>query len=212
MSLHWAIRLVLLVVLFAIVGISRLLLGNRPKHEKTLESTPLAIFDVVAYNACCYLSVGIPADPGVIPTPPILEEPSVAFGLRVVGGVLLCLGAGLFLATVLKRRVIGGQDTKQGLITSGAYRFSRHPIYLGIVLVSSSLPLMTGNHDGMIVLPIVFVANFFQAAIEEKYDVGERFKEEYEAYRKMTWMFGPPWFWLVLAGVLTSVLTAGSLG
>jgi protein-S-isoprenylcysteine O-methyltransferase Ste14 len=212
MSLHWIARVGLLVVLFALVGASRVLLGNRRKYREILESTPLAVLDVVTYNACCYLSVGIPADPRVIPAPTILKEPSVACGFQVVGGILLVFGACLFLATLAKRRVIGGQDTAQGLITSGVYRFSRHPIYLGIVLVSLSIPLITGNFDGMLVLPLVFLANAFEAAIEENYDVGARFKEEYSAYRRTTWMFGPPWCWFALVSALLLILTAGSLG
>ena len=212
MSLHWIIRLGLLAVLFALVGASRLLLGDRRKYRQILESTPLAIFDVVTYNACCYLSVGIPADPRVVSAPAILKEPSVACGFQVVGGVLLVVGVCLFLATLAKRRVIGGQDTTQGLITSGVYRFSRHPIYLGIVLVSLSIPLITGNFDGMIVFPLVFLANAFEAAIEENCDVGARFEEEYSAYRKTTWMFGPLWGWFALVSVLLLVLTSGSLG
>ncbi len=212
MSILWIIRLGLLSLLFALVGASRLLLGNRKKYRGILENTPLAILDVVIYNACCYLAVGIPADPRVIPAPTILKEPSVACGLQVVGGVLLVFGACLVLATLAKRRVIGGQDTAQGLITSGVYRFSRHPIYLGIVLVSLSIPLITENFDGMIVFPLVFLANAFEAAIEETYDVGVRFKEEYSVYRRTTWMFGSPWCWLALVGVLFFILTAGSLG
>jgi protein-S-isoprenylcysteine O-methyltransferase Ste14 len=212
MSFLWIMRLGLLVALFALVGASRLLLGNRQKYREILESTPLAILDVVIYNACCYLAVGIPADPTVISAPTILEKAFVAGGFRVVGGILLVFGVCLFLATLAKRRVIGGQDTAQGLITSGVYRFSRHPIYLGIVLVSLSIPLITGNSDGMIVFPLVFLANAFEAAIEENYDVGVRFKEGYSAYRKTTWMFGPPWCWFVLVSALSLVLTAGSLG
>jgi protein-S-isoprenylcysteine O-methyltransferase Ste14 len=199
-------------VLFAIVALSFVLLSDRRKYAKILESTPLAILDVVTYNACCYLSVGIPADPSVISAPSILKESAVASGFQVVGSVLLLIGVGVFAATVLKRRVIGGQDTRQGLITSGVYRFWRHPIYLGIVLVSSAIPLITGNFDGMVVLPLVFLANAFQAAIEEKYDVGARFEEEYQAYRKTTWMFGPPWSWLALAAVLALVLAVGLSG
>jgi protein-S-isoprenylcysteine O-methyltransferase Ste14 len=196
-------------VLFAIVALSFVLLSDRRKYAKILESTPLAILDVVTYNACCYLSVGIPADPRVISTPSILKESAVACGFQVIGIALLLIGVGVFSATVLKRRVIGGQDTRQGLITSGVYRFCRHPIYLGIVLVSSAIPLIAGNLDGMVVLPLVFLANALQAAIEERCDVGVRFEEEYRAYRRMTWMFGPPWCWLALAAVLALVLAVG---
>ena len=47
-SLHWMMRFALLAVLFAIVGVSRLLLGNRRRYGELLESTPLATLDVVS--------------------------------------------------------------------------------------------------------------------------------------------------------------------
>jgi protein-S-isoprenylcysteine O-methyltransferase Ste14 len=211
MSLYWSIRLGLAVVLFAIVGSSRLLLSNREKYRRTLENTPLAILDVVAYNACCYLLVAFPADPSVVPTPSILAAPGVVIGLRVVGGASLVAGVTLILMTALRRRVIGGQETKEGLITSGVYQFARHPIYVGIVLISLALALMTVNVDGMMVLPLVFLANFLQSEVEEKYDVGERFREEYGAYRRTTPRFGPRWLWFALAGGVVAALAFGSL-
>jgi protein-S-isoprenylcysteine O-methyltransferase Ste14 len=108
--------------------------------------------------------------------------------------------------------VIGGQDTKEGLISSGIYQFARHPIYLGIVLISLAVALMTVNVDGMIVLPLVLLANFPQSEVEEKQDVGERFRQGYEAYRRSTPRFGPWWLWFALAGGVIAVLAFGSLG
>ena len=155
--------------------------------------------------------MALPADPSVITAPSILAVPAVVLGLRMLGGASLLAGAALILATALKRRVIGGQDTKEGLITSGVYQFARHPIYLGIVLISLSLALMTVNIDGMMVLPLVFLATFLQSEVEEKCDVGERFREEYEAYRRTTPRFGPRRLWFALAGGAVAVLAFGSL-
>ena len=211
MSLHWLIRLGLAIVLFALVASARLLLGNREKYQGILENTPLAILEVAAYNACCYLLAALPADPNVVPTPSILGAPAVVLGLRVLGSASLLLGASLILATVLGRRVIGGQDTRQGLISSGPNRFARHPIYLGILLISLSLALVTVNVDGMISLPLVFLANFLQSEIEERHDLGERFREGYQAYRRTTRRFGPSWLWVSLAGGVVSILALGSL-
>jgi hypothetical protein len=64
----------------------------------------------------------------------------------------------------------------------------------------------------MIVFPLVFLANGCEAIVEEKYDVGVRFRGEYQRYRRLTWMFGPPWFWLMLGGALVAVLAVGSVG
>ena len=210
-SVLWMTRAGLIGVLFGIVGLSRLLLGDRERYGEFLESTPLAALDVLVYNACCYLAVGLPADPGAIATPKLLQLPVVVVGLRFIGGALLLFGVGLLLASVLRRKTIGGQDTQEGLITTGVYRFCRHPIYLGIVQVATAIALIGAHVDGLICLPPVMVANLLQARIEERYDVGVRFADEYARYRETTWMFGPPWLWLALAGSLLLVLGIGAL-
>lgn len=211
-SLLWMTRAGMIGALFGIVGLSRLLLRDRRKYNAILESTPLAALDVFAFNACCYFAVGLPADPGVVAAPQLLDVPVVVVGLRLIGCALLLGGVGLLLTSVLRRKAIGGQDTREGLITTGVYRFCRHPIYLGIVLVATAIALIGAHVDGLICLPAVMLANLLQARIEERYDVGVRFGEQYARYRETTWMFGPPWLWLALAGPIVSVLAVGAVG
>jgi protein-S-isoprenylcysteine O-methyltransferase Ste14 len=55
----------------------------------------------------------------------------------------------------------------------------------------------------VLMFPAVVLVNVAQAAIEEKYDVGVRFRSQYEAYRKRTRMLGPTCCWVALAGVLS---------
>jgi protein-S-isoprenylcysteine O-methyltransferase Ste14 len=104
----------------------------------------------------------------------------------------------LLIYTVTKRKAIGAQDTGGRLLTSGIYSFTRHPIYLGIVLISLGIAIVHTNFDGMIVFPLVLLANVIQAKLEEIYDVGVWFKEEYQQYKKRTHMFAPLWFWIVI--------------
>lgn len=47
-----------------------------------------------------------------------------------------------------------------------------------------------------------------QALIEEKYDMGVRFREQYGDYRHTAKMFGPAWLWSAI--VVTILLLAGS--
>ena len=211
-SLFWVIRAALIGALFGIVGLNRLLLSDRQRYSEILESKPLAAVDVLAYNACCYLAVGLPADSDAIATPKLLHVSIVLVGLRLIGCTLLLCGVGLLLASVLQRKAIGGQDTREGLITTGVYRFTRHPIYLGIVLVATAIALIGAHVDGLICLPPVMFANLLQARIEERCDVDVRFGEQYARYRATTWMFGPPWPWLVLASSLVLILALGALG
>ena len=62
------------------------------------------------------------------------------------------------------------QEVKAGLLTSGIYRYFRHPIYTGIIWIAPGLPLTTHNLDGLLMFPGVFLANVAQAAAEERWD------------------------------------------
>jgi protein-S-isoprenylcysteine O-methyltransferase Ste14 len=195
MSIPWICRLALIALLFVYLIGSRTIVGRREKYHRLLESTLFNLLLVALYNALCYLPMIIPPDPTVIPQPPLLDEVLMKEWYSALGQVL-CLGTiGMLLYTVSKRRAIGGQDTKGKLLTKGIYSFSRHPIYLGIILISLGLAMMKVNLDALLVFPLVFLANFIQARLEEKYDMGVRFPEEYAAYRQKTRMFAPFWFW-----------------
>ena len=202
MSWNWFFRLLLIIGLYLYLLFSRAILGDREKYHSALESGPLNILFVVVYNALCYLAVGIRSDPSVIAKPAIFEDILVANWYAVFGQILVLASICLLVYTVFKRHAVGGQDTGGRLFTSGIYRFSRHPIYLGIVLISLGISIVRVNFDGMLVFPLVFMANFIQARLEEVHDVGRRFKEEYGAYRARTQMFGPYWFWLGILLIL----------
>ena len=207
MSLLWTIRLVLLVGLFGYLVFSRTVLRDRQKYHAILESGPLNILFVFIYNALCYLAVGIPSDPNVIQEPSMFDETLVANWYVIVGQILIVCGVLLLICVVRKRKVVGGQDTGGRLFTKGIYGFSRHPIYVGIVLISLGIAIVRTNVDGMVVFPLVFLANYVQAKLEEKYDIGVRFKDDYQQYRKQTAMFGPWWVWSII--VLLLVIPLG---
>ena len=202
MSWNWLIRLLVIAALLVYLLVSRILLKNRKRFRAVLESGPLNIVFVVIYNVLCYCAVGMRSDPTFIAKPAILENVLVANWYMISGQILVLASICLLVYTVIKRHAIGGQDTGGKLLTSGVYSFSRHPVYLGIVLISLGISIVRTNFDGMLVFPLVFLANYIQAKLEEKYDVGVRFKEEYEKYRKRTRMFAPYWFWIFILAIL----------
>lgn len=200
MSVQWIARVACLLILFAIVLASARLLANRDRYRKLLENTPLNVLEVALFNACCYLATGIPADPAVFERPRFLETGAAVWGLPALGCLLLVLGLGLLGLTIARRRVVGVQDTRDGLITTGTYRFCRHPIYLGIVSISLAIALIARNFDGMITFPLVVLANVSQARIEERHDMVVRFEAEYRRYQQSTPVLGPLWFWAAIVG------------
>jgi protein-S-isoprenylcysteine O-methyltransferase Ste14 len=208
MSPIWIVRLALIAALFVYLGFSRIVLSDRKRYHCILKNGPLNIVFVIIYNGLCYLAVGLHPDPRVIAKPVIFGGPLVANWYAVLGQVLILTSACLLVYTVVKRNAIGGQDTGGILLTSGVYAFSRHPIYLGIVLIALGISIVRVNIDGMLVFPLVFIANYLQAGLEEKLDVGKRFRKEYEYYRKHTLMFGPLWFWVLVSLSLLAPLVA----
>jgi protein-S-isoprenylcysteine O-methyltransferase Ste14 len=198
----WTIRFILIGVLASMVCGSWYFLRYRSRYEVLLENRIFNIALVIVYNCLCYLIVVLPPAGGYSALPDWLEHQSVRIGFAVVGPVLICAAIVLFIITLKQRKVIGAQDVKEGLITSGAYSYFRHPIYTGIIWVCLGLALVMRNPDGLLALPAIFVINLAQAIIEERSDVAVRFREQYQAYKQKTRMFGPIWLWSVVAVII----------
>jgi len=154
--------------------------------------------------------VGLPPAGGWNLRPNWLGYQSVRIGFPVIGLLFICAGALIGFATLKQRKVIGMQDVKEGLITSGCYRYFRHPIGTGIIWVSLGLPLVMRNPDGLLMFPAIFVIHFAAEIIEERNDMCVRFREQYQAYRQTTRMFGPIWLWSILFVLLLVIISIGN--
>ncbi|HUC31091.1 MAG TPA: isoprenylcysteine carboxylmethyltransferase family protein [Candidatus Paceibacterota bacterium] len=104
-------------------------------------------------------------------------------------GVILCI-AGLAFAIWARRHLgrnwSGTPSIKEGheLVTSGPYRFVRHPIYTGILLALIGSALASGVI--WLVAFIVFSINFFyRLPVEERYMM-QLFPGQYPEYKKRT--------------------------
>lgn len=70
------------------------------------------------------------------------------------------------------------------LVESGFYRFSRNPMYLGMLLLLTGITLLLGELVGLIVIPLfIFTMNYLQIIPEEK-ALSSIFRDSYEAYKK----------------------------
>jgi protein-S-isoprenylcysteine O-methyltransferase Ste14 len=96
------------------------------------------------------------------------------------------LGFVLGLLALLEfRRVRSALDPKKrtrSLVTSGIYRYTRNPVYLGFVFMLIGLPLNWGTYWGiLLVWPLVVLMNNLVIKHEEA-DLEKEFKVEYAAY------------------------------
>jgi protein-S-isoprenylcysteine O-methyltransferase Ste14 len=103
-------------------------------------------------------------------------------------GAAICL-AGL-LVTIWARRTLAGNWSsdvtfKQGheLVKAGPYRFVRHPIYTGLLLMCLGSALDIGRLRGWLGLVLVFVGFWIKLKQEETLML-QHFPDDYPAYRK----------------------------
>ena len=113
--------------------------------------------------------------------------------LAAVGLVLFALGLGF---AVWARVHIGrnwghpmARKVEPELVTSGPYRFVRHPIYSGILVAG----LGTATALSWLWLPVFALAGIYfvySATVEERY-LSEEFPDTYPAYKRSTKMLVP---------------------
>ncbi len=120
---------------------------------------------------------------------------SAALPLASSGSLLAMAGAALVLES---RAVLGPAwslvpkaDRDTGLVTTGPYRFVRHPIYLGLALVATGAALAFASWPALVIVLLGIVPTFaWRAHVEEKL-LSRIFGERYGVYRRRTKMIVP---------------------
>jgi protein-S-isoprenylcysteine O-methyltransferase Ste14 len=207
----WTVRVILMAVLVIQIAAFTFFMKRRQQNGAVLENRAVNLLSVIIYNLACYGLAGLPSDPTVFAAPDFLESPGTRTGFLLAGLILIPLGVWIFAASVRRRRTVGGENVKEGLLTTGIYSFARHPIYTGIVSVSLGLALAFGTWDGLLMIPLIWMVNAVEAVIEELVDIGRCYPAEYAEYRKQSAMFGPVSLWAALVVFLASLAFAGSI-
>lgn len=102
-------------------------------------------------------------------------------------GVVLAVTAGVFLGRALTATPVPTRGAT--LKTSGPYRFARHPIYTGVVLIVIAMAVRSGSVFGLL-LGIVTIGFFHLKAAWEERRLRERFAG-YAHYARQTPRFLP---------------------
>tara|TARA_B000000460_G_scaffold218031_1_gene168324 strand:- start:437 stop:907 length:471 start_codon:yes stop_codon:yes gene_type:complete len=106
--------------------------------------------------------------------------------LRPVGVVIGLLGAAIIGSGILGF-VRAGNDPEPwkkdtAFVTSGLYRFTRNPMYLGMVLVQLGIACFAQSIGGLLSVPLaILLVDRFVIAREERH-LRVTFGEEYRAY------------------------------
>ena len=107
--------------------------------------------------------------------------------LEWVGYVLVLIGLGLTISAasgfMRARTTLDPHGSVSNIVTSGPYRFSRNPIYLGFVCLMIGFPFIFRTYWGLILSPLLIVLmNWLVIRHEEAY-LEKKFGEAYVGYR-----------------------------
>jgi len=109
---------------------------------------------------------------------PIVEN--IGFALVVVG---FLFGSGAFIEFRRARTTLDPHGSVASIVTSGVYRFSRNPIYVGFLLMVIGIPLNSGTYWGVVLAPIFFLlCNRLVIEREEAY-LEKKFGDVYTSYK-----------------------------
>jgi protein-S-isoprenylcysteine O-methyltransferase Ste14 len=112
------------------------------------------------------------------PVPPILRYMGLA--MTFLG---FLLGIGALMEFRKARTTLDPHGSARQLVTSGIYRFTRNPIYLGFLLMVIGLPLNSGLYWGLVMAPFyVLTMNRLIIQREEAY-LERKFGKAYTGYR-----------------------------
>lgn len=93
------------------------------------------------------------------------------------------LGIGAFIEFRKARTTLDPHGTAKQLVTSGIYRFTRNPIYLGFLLMVIGLPLNSGVYWGIIMAPFYMMTMTRLVIDREEVYLERKFGKTYASYK-----------------------------
>ncbi len=116
--------------------------------------------------------------------PSVLKSLSITWPTRAVGVWMTLIGMLLVFFGWMKIH------KSEGLVTSGIYRYIRHPQYTGIFLIITGWMFRWINPTLLVMYPILLILYYKLARREEKHVLKE-YGESYLKYKESTPMFFP---------------------
>ncbi|NWF63957.1 MAG: isoprenylcysteine carboxylmethyltransferase family protein [Chloroflexi bacterium] len=105
---------------------------------------------------------------------------NVGLGMTFIG---FLFGVGAYIEFRKAHTTLNPHGSVRALVTSGIYRFTRNPIYLGFVFMVAGFPLAYGTLWGVVAAPF-FMATISRLVIEkEEAYLEKKFKEGYTSYK-----------------------------
>jgi len=161
--------------------------GSRGDKSKRLhrQSIVAAVLIFILFGALFFLPFADRHGVGVMIDSQAVRWP----GLVLAGlGFALIFWSGVALGKMYSAEVTIQKNHQ--LVTSGLYRYIRHPRYLGVIFVAIGLSLLFRSWIGLIVsIPLLVV--LLSRIKDEEAVLYEEFGLEWDAYRKQSWRLIP---------------------
>ncbi|MBN2723205.1 MAG: isoprenylcysteine carboxylmethyltransferase family protein [Deltaproteobacteria bacterium] len=167
-------------IIFAVIEIYKALKTPENGRGKEILSTVLIVFSsaVWFFPALDYIWLNFS----------VISDWSFYLSLTgmvfLVSGIMVRLGGFLYLGKYYDYNIRVRSEHK--LVTTGIYRYVRHPLYLGTLLLFTGVPFLTGSLVGFLILVTVSLPSlYYRITVEEKMLV-EHFGDSYLNYRAKT--------------------------
>lgn len=118
----------------------------------------------------------------LLPLPFVFTKP-----LDWTGFIFVLIGLGFAFSAVSQfgrmRTTLDPHGSVTAIVTSGPYRFSRNPIYLGFVCTLIGLPLALRNYWGVVLSPLLMILMVQLVIKHEEAYLEEKFRDVYTSYK-----------------------------
>ena len=114
---------------------------------------------------------------------------------RYLGVIIIVIGFSLSLGSGIYFRKLG-TNPRPGtqanvLVTKGPFRFTRNPMYVGLVTMLIGVSILLGSYSPLFIIPVLFVILHTQFVLREEKWMEGWFGERYLEYKSKT----PRWLW-----------------
>ena len=145
--------------------------------------------DAPAYRIWPPVALGVPLLAGVTLTAVAGDPFTLASGVaRVVGAALVALfgvwnGWTLTVMAAHRTAVLPGGATRV-VLDRGPFRFSRNPLYVGLIVLDVALALLWPSAWALILVPVAIALLWWGAIVPEERYLSTKFGADYDDYRR----------------------------
>jgi protein-S-isoprenylcysteine O-methyltransferase Ste14 len=119
----------------------------------------------------------------LLPIATLLDPP-----WQMIGWLPVLIGTGLAVAGVMQFRrhqtSLKPFDQSTALVTTGIYRLTRNPMYLGMVIAMAGVALIAGSLSVWLIPPAFAATLHYRFIRVEEQVIAQQFGEDYERYRR----------------------------